>query len=150
MRSKIIRKPSHDERRAWKDASTNEERATVLCPFVRCGDEHDVSDHSNCQTTQHKDTTPLETVTGPACNENSEEATHVWRHGQELCNDIVEAKSADDGRQEEAIAVDRGDEQEEVEGHQDGVPVEESPTGSFPTEVLVFGVRIGCAMRISS
>jgi hypothetical protein len=52
--SEVIGQPSHDERTAREDTSSNQESTTVLNRVVVAGDEHDITSHSDSASDQHE------------------------------------------------------------------------------------------------
>jgi hypothetical protein len=130
--SEVVGQPSHDERTAREDTSSDQESTTILNHVVIAGDEHDVSTHSDCASNQHEGASHTVLV-GKICNEkHTTECSDVWRYSQELCVYCLVSQALDDRWQEQRVRVDGRDDGEEVQREEDGVPVQESHTNPTP------------------
>jgi hypothetical protein len=66
--SEVIGQPSHHERTAWEDTSSDQESTTILDRVVVAGDEHDISSNGDGASDQHEGTSHAILV-GKICNE---------------------------------------------------------------------------------
>lgn len=132
MRSEIVGQPSHDERTARENTSSNQESAAILDHVVVAGDEHNVSTHGDSTSGQHEGTSHAVLV-GKICDKkHTEKCSEVWRYSQKLCVYCLISQALNDRWQEQRVRVDRCDNGEEVQREEDGVPVQESHTNPVP------------------
>lgn len=125
MRRQVIAQPREDQRRAWEDASCDEEGSAI--PHTRCfGRElHDVADRSERKTSCDERAAHLDAVADPRRHQHYEECEEVGRHGEQLSRYALVSEASDDGREEERVRVDRDEDEEEVDAHQNGIDVED-------------------------
>ena len=115
MRSEIVGQPSHNERAAREDASSDQEGSTILDHVVVARDKHDVSTHSDRASDQHEGASHAVLV-GKICDKkHAEEGSNVWWHSQKLCVNCLVSQALNDRRQEQRVRIDRCDDREEVQ-----------------------------------
>lgn len=100
VRSEIVGQPSHDERTAWEDTSSDQESTAILNHVVVARDEHDISPNGNSASSQHEGASHTIPV-GQICNEkHAEEGSNVWRDCQKLCVYCLVSQALDNCWQE--------------------------------------------------
>jgi hypothetical protein len=132
VRSEVVGQPSHDERTAREDTSSDQESTTILDRVVVAGDEHDISTYSHSASGQHKGASHAVLVGKVRNEKHTQERTSVWRYSQKLCVYSFVSQALDNRWQEQRVRIDGCDNGEEVQREEDGVPVQESHADPMP------------------